>query len=138
MVKTIDMQDLMNLNLFEKITKVRTNFCFRYNDIIYFCVPQKLLKKALGKDAENLKKISYKIRRRVRIIAIPTGPRDIKKFIQTVVAPIEVNEISVEVNEVKVTGTRMTKASLIGRNKTKLIELQKIIKDFFGKDLKIV
>ena len=138
MVKTIDMQDLMNLNLFEKITKVRTNFCFKYNDVIYFCVPQTMLKKALGKDAENLKNISYKIRRRVRIIAVPNGPKDIKKFIQAVVAPVEVNEISVDGNEIKITGTRMTKASLIGRNKCKLIELQKIVKDFFGKDLKVI
>lgn len=138
MVKTIDMHDLMNLNLFEKITRVRTNFCFRYNDIIYFCVPQSMLKKALGKDAENLKKISYKIRKRVRIIAVPNGPKEIKKFIQAVASPVEVQEISVDGNEVRISGTRMNKAALIGREKRRLHEMQRIVKDFFGKELKVV
>ena len=32
MVKTIDMQEMRYLNLFEQITRVRTRFCFKYNE----------------------------------------------------------------------------------------------------------
>ena len=54
MENTIDMQHLRYLNLFYKITKVSTSFCFNYNNMILFCVPKRFISQAIGKNLENL------------------------------------------------------------------------------------
>lgn len=134
---TIDMRDMRYLNLFAKVTHVNTRFCFPYNNMIFFCVPKQMLNKALGKNAENLKKISDVIKKRVRIIPIPSGEQHVKEFIKAIVSPIEFDEVEITGNEIIVKATRQNKAMLIGRNKTRLAEMQKIIKNFFGKEFRI-
>ena len=57
MVKTIDMQDMRYLNLFEKITHVSTRFCFKYNEMIMFGVPRDMVLKAIDLIQANLEKV---------------------------------------------------------------------------------
>ena len=78
MVSTIDMQDLRYLNLFGKITRINTKYCFEYNNAIYFCVPRNLIRKAVGPEGKNIRKLSEIIRKRVRVVAIPRGIEDAK------------------------------------------------------------
>ena len=137
MIKTLEIHDLMNLNLFEKITRVRTSFLFQYNNVLYFCVPKSMLKKALGENAQNLKRISDKIRRRVRIVPLPRDIKDAEKFIKLVVSPLEFQELEIKDNEIILTGGR-NKAAFIGRDKKRLNEMQKITSGLFGKDFKVL
>ncbi len=135
---TIEMQDMRYLNLFAKITKIPTRHCFMYNEIMYFLVPKQMINKALGKEASNLRKLSSILGKRVRVVPIPLGDQHIKEFIQAIVNPVEFNELEVTDKEVILTAGRQSKAALIGRNKRRLNEMQKIIKNFFGKEFKIV
>ena len=65
MVNTIDMQDIMHLNLFAQITKIDTRFCAKYNNAIIFCVPKNLLSRALGEQGKNLRKLSETFGRKI-------------------------------------------------------------------------
>jgi len=138
MTSTIDMKDLRHLNLFSKITHIDTRFCFAYNEIIFFCVPKQLVSRALGKDAINIKRLSEILKRRVRIIPIPQGLPHAKQFIEAIVNPVTFKEIEIKDDEIILTAGSQSKAALLGRNKRRLLEMQKIIKDFFGKEFKIV
>jgi transcription antitermination factor NusA-like protein len=137
MVNVIDMQDLRHLNLFSKITRIDTRFCFSYNNVLVFCVPKKLMSKAIGEDAKNLKRMSEILKRRVRVVAQPRGIEDAKSFIEAVISPVKFNEIEINEDEIIVTGGMQNKAALIGRNKRRLVEMQKIVKDFFKRDFKV-
>ena len=139
-MKTIDMKDIMNLNLFERITKVRTRHSFKYNDKIFFCVPKRFLKQAIGENAENIKKINKITGKRIRVVPQPNpeSKEDIKQFIQKIVNPIEFRELKVTENEIKVTAGSMNKASLIGKNKRRLNEMNQITKEYFDKEFKVV
>jgi len=137
MVNTIDMKDMRYLNLFAKITGVKTRYTFSYNEVIFFCVPKSVLSKALGKDANNLRKISEIIRKKVKIIPIPMGAYHAKDFFQTIVDPVTFKEFAIKNNEIIVTAPRQSKAALIGRNKRRLEEMKKILKSFFGKDYRV-
>jgi hypothetical protein len=136
MIKTIDMQGMRYLNLFEKITSVRTRYFFKYNEIIMFCVPKKLLSKALSENNSNLKKMSDILKKRIRIIAMPRGIEDAKEFVQAVVAPLQFKDLEVIGEEVVLIGG-INKAAFIGREKRRLFEMQEIIKDFFGKRFRV-
>lgn len=138
MTSTINMQDMRYLNLFEKITGISTRYCFKYNDALMYSVPKKLISKALGKNNINLKKLSEILKRRIRVVALPESVFDAKNFIQSIIAPVTFKEIQITENEIIVNAGLQSKAALIGRNKRRLGEMQKIINDFFNLDYKVI
>ena len=135
---TIDMQHMRYLNLFKKITYIDTRYCFKYNEMIVFCVPKQLLSRALGENGNNLRRLSDIVGKRIRIVPIPLKVEHAKEFIQAIVAPLEFNDLTIGENEIVLTAGSRNKASLIGRNKRRLIEMKQIVKDFFGKDFRII
>jgi len=138
MVNTLDMQDLRYLNLFEKITGIRTRYCFEYNNTIIFCVPKEFISKAIGPEVRNLRRISEIIKKRTKVIPIPRNPEDIKRFIELIVSPVTFKDLEISGDEIILNAGSQSKAALIGRDKRRLIEMQKITKNFFQKDFRII
>ncbi len=136
MGNTIDMQEMRYLNLFENITGVRTMFCFKYNEAIIFCVPPKFMSKAIGEGGKNIKKMSYILRKKIKVVIAPNGISDAEAFVKAVITPLTFRNFEIKENEIIVTGGT-NKAALIGRNKRRLLEMQEIIKDFFGKEFRV-
>ena len=132
------MQDMRYLNLFNKITRVSTRFCFKYNETIIFCVPMRFVSQAVGKGGQNIKKMSEILRKRIKVVPNPRGIQDAKKFIEAIVSPVKFNNLEVAEDEIILTAGSNSKAALIGRNKRRLIEMQKIVEDFFGKEFRII
>ncbi len=137
-MNTINMQDMRHLNLFNQITKIRTRFCIKYNDTIIFCVPKEFVIRAVGEGGKNVKKISEILGKKIRVIPSPKGIHNAKQFIENIVRPLTFKDLEIKDDEIILTAGIQNKAALIGRNKRRLIELKKIVKDFFGKDLRIV
>jgi len=138
MTNTLDMKDIRYINLFSKITKISTTYCFKYNDMIIFGVPENLISKAVGEDGKNVKRISEITGKKIRIIKSPESIADARDFIKSVVAPVTFKHIEITDNDIIINAGSQNKAALIGRNKRRLLELQKITKDYFRRDLKIV
>lgn len=139
MVNILDMQDIQYLNLFSKITGVNSKYCFSYNNMLVFLIPIKFISKALGPNNSNLRKMSDLIRRRIRVVAEPTEDAHVKKFIENIVSPITFKDLQITNDEIILNaGTKDSKAMLIGRNKVRLAEMQKIIKNLFEKDFRIM
>jgi transcription antitermination factor NusA-like protein len=138
MTNTIEMEDLMHLKLFESITKIPTQYTFDYNNIIFFCVPKSKVSQAIGKQAINAKRISSISKKRIRILSLPQEEKDTKKFIQSIVDPVEFNDLEIKENEIILTAGNQSKAALLGRGKRRLKEMEKIVKDYFHKSFKIV
>jgi len=137
MVATIDMKHMMYLNLFAQTTRVSTRFCFGYNEILFFCVPKGLISKAIGEEGKNTKKLNHILNKKIKIIACPNGIEDVGTFIQSIVDPVTFKDVEVKENEIVLMASTQSKAALIGRNKRRLLEMQKIIRDFFQKEFRI-
>jgi len=138
MVNTLDMQDIRYINLFGQITRINTRFCFRYNEAIIFCVPKSLISKAVGEKGRNIHQISEILRRKIKVVPIPRGINDVQSFIEAIVSPVRFKGLEVVGNEIVLTAGNQSKAALIGREKRRFLEMQKIIKDFFGREYKII
>jgi NusA-like KH domain protein len=138
MVNTINMQDMRHLNLFSQITRINTRFCMTYNDTIIFCVPKEFVMRAVGENGRNVKRMSEILQKKIRVIPSPRGIQDIRSFIENIVHPVTFKDLEIKGRELILTAGSQSKASLIGRNKRRLLELQKIVKDYFGKELRII
>ena len=132
------MQDMRHLNLFSKVTRVNTQFCFQYNNALVFCVPIGMISRALGEGGKNIRELSYVLGRRTKIVPQPRGIQDVKKFIESIIKPVTFKDLEIKDYEIVLNaGGTQNKAMLIGRNKRRLLEMQSIIKDFFGKEFRI-
>ena len=132
------MQHMRYINLFEKITGVRTRYCFLYNETLTFAVHRQLVPKAVGLNGKNVKKLNEILEKKIKVIPAPEGIEYLREFVKDVVSPTGFKKIELNNDEVVLTAGTQNKAALLGRNKRRFIELQRIIRDFFGKDLRIV
>ena len=137
-VQTLDMRLIRYLNLFSKMTKVRSKNCFFYNNNLVFAVPATLVSKSIGESGKNVKKLAEVIGKRVKVVALPESVEDAERFISDIIDPIQFKSLEVSQDEIIITASRQSKAALIGRNRVRYDELAKVIKEFFGKNLRIV
>lgn len=138
MARTLDMKFIRYLNLFEKITRVRTQHCFGYNSTIVYLVPRQEIAKSIGESGKNIKKLSQILEKKVKVIAIPSGIEDIRRFILSIIYPVKFKSIEIKENNITISAGMQSKAALIGRNKTRLSEMKKILEQYFGiKDVRI-
>lgn len=150
MGKTIDMQLMRYINLFARVSRVSTTDCFVYNDTIYFAVPKKMMSEAIGKSASNVKTLSETLRRRIRVISAPKKEffdkadnsekeKIIEEFIREIVAPVEFTSFNFIEGVATVSGTRESKAMMIGRDRAREKELNEILERTFGvKEFKVI
>lgn len=143
MAKTIDMQVMRYINLFEKISGISTTNCFVYNNTIYFAVPKKSMIQAIGKNGANVKRVSEILSRKIRIVAMPeensNNANSIRNFIMEIVAPVEITSFDLKDNIAFVSGDRESKAIIIGRDRSKEKELSEVLQRTIGlKDFKVI
>ncbi len=134
MAEVIDMQMMRYINLFSKTTRIQTTKVFVYNNQIIFVVPKSKVSVAIGRDAVNAKKLNEILRKKIKIVAMPTVENNegIEKFIKDVVAPVEFNGIEIRGDSLVLNAGRQSKAALIGRGRQREKELTDVLKNFFG------
>jgi len=135
----ISMQTIRYINLLDKTARVKTRKCFVHNNTIFFAVDKRQISRAIGPGAVNVKKMQNSTGKRIKIIEEADGVADVEKFIGNIVAPVKFKSLEIKDGEIVITaGSNQNKASLIGRDKRRYLELSKIVKDFFEMDLRIV
>jgi len=134
-MKTIDMRFMRYLNLFERETGVRTKNCFEYNNMVIFAIPPQLISKAIGEQGKNIRRVSEILGKKIKVISLPL--RGVEKFIEDIISPVKFKSIEIG-QEIVINAGRQSKASLIGRNRVRLDELNNITKEYFGKEVKII
>jgi len=132
MVKVLDMKLIRYANLFNNVTRIRTNHCFIYNNTIVFAVPRELVTRAIGPNNRNLRRLSEITNMRIKIVAVPSGKEGIEHFVSVITYPVKFKGIEIKGNEAIISAGSQSKASLIGRGKVRLNEMQDILEQYFG------
>lgn len=134
MSRTLDMQFIRYMNLFEKISRVRAKHCFSYNNSIIFVIPSRFIPLAIGQNNSNLQKLSKILLKRIRIVPQPRAKtlKEIKYFIETIISPVKFNELELKDQEAIITAGMEDKARLIGRERIREKELKDILGQYFG------
>ena len=134
----INMQTMRYINLFDRVTRIKTHNCFVYNNTIVFAVPSDLMSKAIGTSGKHVRVIQDTLQRKIKIIKEARGMEDIERFVRDIVEPIGLKSVEVQGDEAIVTAGSQYKAALIGRNRARLDELALIVHNVFGKQIRIV
>jgi len=138
MARTLDMKLIRYLNLFEKITGVRTQHCFCYNQIIIFVVPKQLMAKALGEGGKNVRRLSEILEKKVKVIITASERENMEEFIEAIVYPVKFKNIGIKDDVVIISAGMQSRAALIGRDKKRLDEMKDILQQYFNiKDVRI-
>jgi transcription antitermination factor NusA-like protein len=132
MIKVLDMRSIRYANLFYSVTKIRSKHCFEYNSTIIFAVPRKFVAQAIGLNNKNLEILNKIIGKKIKIVAIPYGKEDIENFVATITRPVKFKGIEIKGDEVVINAGMQSKASLIGKNKSRLLEMENILGQYFG------
>lgn len=135
---TINMQTMRYINLLDKTTRVKTRKCFLYNNSIVFAVPKIFMSQAIGPEAAHVRAIQEQIGKKIKIIEEVQGIDDAQRFVEDLVSPVTFKSLEIKEGIFVLTAGMQSKAALIGRNRRRYDELQQILKDTFGLDLKIV
>lgn len=131
-------QEMFGLSsLMERITGTRVKDCFKDDEgSIYFVVARGFLGKAVGKGGINIKKVEKNLGRKVRVIEHRENAAD---FVRNIIYPLKVEEISEDEDSVIIKDSnRKTKSALIGRGGKKLQLINRAVKRFFNKEVKVV
>ncbi len=136
MTTKLDIKDIQYMNLFSMMTRTSASDCFEYNNCIIFVVKPELMKPALGSGGMNARALSARIRRRVKIIKLPAAgdesERAIERFILSIVHPIRFKRLALSDGEIIIFAPAQSKATLLGREGCRLLELKDILKKYFN------
>ncbi len=124
---TFSMETIGYINLFERATNARVKDCLIEEGKLVFIVDEGEVGKAVGKNGINVKQLSEKLKKQVKIIEFNHDPI---KFLGTLLYPAKPEEITQEDGKLIIkTHDIKEKGQIYGREKTNL----KRIQDYFSK-----
>lgn len=133
-----DVQTLQWIALFEKVTRSRLKDCMVHAEKIFFIVEPGNLKKALGKNKQNVQKLETMLKHRIKIVEYS---ETMTQFITNIMAPLRIVEIKQDDDVVTITGPdQKTKGLMIGARAQNLRNYEKMVQKYFPelKEIKVV
>ncbi len=130
-------QDTFGLcSIMERITKARVKCCFKDDDTIYFVVDIGELGKAIGKGGINIKRVQQEFGKKIKVIEFRNDPAS---FVRNIIYPVKVEEIVEDGKEILIKdSSKKTKGQIIGRDRSNLNFINKVVKRFFDVEVKVV
>ena len=123
---------IQQINLFEKLTHSKVKDMHSHNEILVFIVDNGA--KAIGKEGKNVKKISYLMKKKIKIVEYTENKVN---FINSLIYPLKA-EITDKGSFLEAKGDTKTKALLIGRDGKNLKFYNSLLKKYFNIEMKVV
>jgi N utilization substance protein A len=130
----LDLKTMGYISVFEKYTGSNVKDCFLSGSSLVFIVKEGQIGRAIGKKGINIKNLSKKFKKSLRVIEFSD---DAVKFVKNLIYPVKThvekrgNKIVISAEDTK------TKGFLFGRDKSKLKDMQEIIKRYFDIEISI-
>ncbi len=136
MKKVYDINSMKFITLFENITKVSAKDCIIQDKQIIFIVNMSDIGAAVGPKGANVRKLEQTIKKKIKIAGYS---QELTEFIKSLVAPLQLEDITEEDGIVVMTAKDLkTRGLLIGRTASILRAYEAVIKRFFPiKELKV-
>jgi len=136
----LDLGQMRQIALFEKITHIQPRDCFEdeLTKQLCFIVPPDTISRAIGKSGANAKKLESLFKKKIRIVEYS---EELCEFIQNLLYPLKLTnaEITAEGGVLLEAKDHATRGYIIGRAAQNLRNLEKNVRRFFEvKEIKVV
>lgn len=136
-MRKLDLRLIGFINSFENMThaKVKDAF-FDRNETLVFVVEEGEMGKAIGKNGANIKNVGFRMKKRVKVLEYNADP---VTFVKNAIHPVRADSIELQENTIVITvSSTESKAMILGRSKSNLIELNETVKRYFEQfDVKV-
>ena len=134
MKKKFDIQLMGFITTFERLTGAHAKDIFYDKDKrLVFIVNHGEAGKAIGKKGSNINKLSYMIKKNIKIIEYND---DLIAFVKNIIEPLKADSYELEGEQLVIKSVSKTvKAALIGRDRANLKQLNAIVKRYFPIDV---
>jgi len=133
-VRSFNSEIIGYINVFESITKTNVKDCYVDKHLV-FIVEQGEIGKAIGKNGSNVKRVSNLFKKSVKIVEFN---KNVEEFVKNLILPIKSKAYKegegVVVLEL---GSVANRASVLGKNRRNIKELNEIVKKYFNVEVKI-
>ena len=130
----LDLKTLGYIKVFEKHTGADIKDCFLRGDTLVFIVKPGNIGKAIGKKGMNVRNLLNKFKRPLRIIEYN---EDVARFVKNLIFPIKTT-VETRGNKVVIFAEdNKIKGQLFGRDKSKLKDMQEIVRRYFDVEIAI-
>ena len=125
------------ISMFESMTHASVKDCIDQGGKLVFIVKEGDIGKAIGKGGANIKRLEKSLNKKIKIVEYS---EELLRFVQNVVAPCKVSDISEEENIVTITpADNKNRELLIGRSAVNLRGFEAIVQRYFEvKEIKVI
>ncbi len=126
----LDIKTIQALNLFERITRVKAQYCFYYNNALVFTVSPFFIRQI---NREHLNRLGRQLNTYIKIIPSPneTNNYEICKFVRALINYPYKKVILQDKEVIFFIHSPKTKSVFLGKDKIRLKQLTEALKQFF-------
>ena len=126
------MEEIRMMNAVQQLTRVMPKDCIIEENLVSFLIPSKLMGKAIGKKAVNIKELENSIKKRVEFVA------EYEKAEDVFANALEVNYLSSKKTDSKIVLNlnSISKAKVM-KNNSRMKRVKELIKRNYGAELVI-
>jgi len=135
-MKVITAEIIGYINLFENVTRARVKDCYQGHEVLTFVVYEGEAGKAIGKQGENIRRLTSLIKKRIKVVEFNEDPL---KFVSNLVAPFKADIRFEDEKTIIIQGQGARfKQAVLGPERKNLKELQTIVSSYFNLELKVI
>lgn len=124
-----DMNTIKFISAFQALTRTNVKDCISTENALTFIVGEGEIGKAVGKNAENVKRLARAFNRKIKIVEFSSK---LLGFIRNLVQPLKIATIEEKDGTVMITAPDLqTRGYLIGRGGSALRQLEEMVKRHF-------
>ena len=125
------------LSMFQGVTRTQVRDCIEGTERTIFVVEEGQISRAIGKGAENVRKLEKRLNRKIKIVEFNSV---VTKFVRNLIYPAKAEGISEDGKVIIITpADTVSRGRIIGRGAQNLREMESITKRYFEIDeIKVV
>ncbi|MBI2105924.1 NusA-like transcription termination signal-binding factor [Candidatus Woesearchaeota archaeon] len=127
---TYDADSIKYIALIETLSRVKVKDLFMLNGILCCVVSKSDMSKLIGSNGVKIKKIQNMLKKRIKVIGFDD---DINEFVKNYLHPLKVDKIENQDSNLIIScKDSKTKGLLIGRSRSGLIDLKRVVSRYFN------
>lgn len=135
-MKVITAEIMGYINLFESVTRARVKDCYQSNEALMFVVYEGEAGKAIGRNGENIKRLTQLTKKRIKVVEFSEDPL---KLVSNLILPFKAEVRFLDEKTILIEGRGAKfKQAVLGPERKNLKELQTIVLNYFNIEIKVL